>query len=33
MANENWLQLKSGEKCRLGVKFFYVAINLSCVKS
>jgi hypothetical protein len=32
MANDNWLQLKSGKKYRLGVNFLYVAINLSCVK-
>jgi hypothetical protein len=32
MANDNWLQLKSGKKRRLGVKFLCVAINLSCVK-
>jgi len=32
MANDNWLQLKSGKKRWLGVKFLYVAINLSCMK-
>jgi hypothetical protein len=32
MANDNWLQLKSGKKHWLGVKFLYVAINLSCMK-